>query len=61
MKRVLDGVRFKLEKNTKNTIRYREESNVDSYVVGALYVQKRALSNPAPREVKVSIEAIDEG
>jgi len=54
-------LRFSYEKETKNTVRYREElgdvahSNRD-IAVGTLYVQKEVLGDPVPQRVKVTVE-----
>ena len=55
---------FKQEKETKNTVRYQEQSDGD-VVIGPLYVQKSALGENPPAELSVSIdiaelEAIEE-
>ena len=46
---------FKQEKETKNTVRYQEQSDGD-VVIGPLYVQKSALGENPPAELSVSIE-----
>ena len=53
---------FTYEKETKNTIRYREELGEFAHssrdvAVGPLYVQKEALGEPIPQTLKVTIEA----
>jgi len=50
-------LRFTYEKETKNTIRYKEELGEVGYssrdiAVGTLYVRKEALEEPAPRRLK---------
>lgn len=55
-------LKFTREKETKNTIRYQEELGEEAYssrdiAVGTLYVRKEALGEPAPRRLKVTIEA----
>ena len=58
-------LKFTYEKETKNTIRYREElgeialSSRD-IAVGSLYVQREALGDPPPRRLRVTIEAEEE-
>jgi len=52
---------FTCEKETKNTIRYREELGEEAHssrdiAVGALYIQKEALGEPVPQRIKVTIE-----
>ena len=44
--------RFSLEKETKNAVRYSE---VDTEIVGTLYIRKAALSEPFPKELTVTI------
>ena len=46
---------FKQEKETKNTVRYQEQSDGDD-VIGPLYVQKSALGEDPPAELSVWIE-----
>ncbi len=48
---------FAMEKETKNTIRYQEETDGKPPVVGALYVQRWALGRPIPQKLTVTIEA----
>lgn len=54
-------LKFTYEKETKNTIRYKEELGEETYssrdiAVGTLYVQKEALGDPVPQRLKVTIE-----
>lgn len=54
-------LRFTYEKETRNCIRYKEELGEVTHssrdiAVGALYVQKEALGEPAPQRLKVTIE-----
>ena len=58
-------LRFTYEKETKNTVRYQEELGDEAHssrdiAVGARYVQKEVLGDPAPRRLKVTI-APEEG
>ncbi len=46
---------FVIERETKNTVRYKEEGN-GPLVVGTLYVAKHALPSPRPKQLKVTIE-----
>ena len=48
---------FTVERETKNTIRYQEETNGKPPAIGTLYVQKWLLGNPAPQTLTVTIEA----
>jgi len=52
-------LRFTYEKETKNTIRYKEElgdvaHSSKDIAVGTLYVQKEALGEPVPRRLSVT-------
>ena len=54
-------LRFTYEKETKNTIRYREELGEVAHssrdiAVGTLYIQKEALGEPVPQRLRVIIE-----
>ena len=44
---------FKFEKETKNTVRYQEQS--ESVVIGPLYIQKSALGESHPQEITVTV------
>ena len=46
---------FKQEKDTKNTVRYQEQSEGD-VVIGPLYVQKSALGDNPPAEFSIWID-----
>ena len=47
---------FTLEKETKNTVRYKESVGPDAAaVVGTLYIQKTAAGSPLPQEISVTI------
>ena len=47
---------FKLEKETKNTVRYAEEAEGRRSVVGTVYIDKYELPKPFPERIRVSIE-----
>ena len=47
---------FTLEKETKNTIRYQEETNGKPPAVGTLYLQKWLLGNEPPKTLSVTIQ-----
>ena len=47
---------FKLEKETKNTVRYAEEAEDRRPVVGTVYIDKYELPKPFSDEIKVTIE-----
>ena len=50
---------FKLEKETKNTVRYAEEAEDRRPVVGTVYIDKYELPNPYPQKIRVTIEPVD--
>ena len=49
---------FKLEKETKNTVRYAEEAEGRRPVVGTVYIDKYELGQPYPERIRVSIEPV---
>ena len=49
-----------MEKETKNTVRYQEESPTQPPVVGTLYVQRWALGQPFPLRRVVTIDVAEE-
>ena len=50
---------FKLEKETKNTVRYAEEAEDRRPVVGTVYVDKYELPRPFPERIRVTIELVE--
>jgi hypothetical protein len=46
---------FTFEKETKNTIRYQEQTDGKPPAIGSLYVQKWALGNPVPEILQVVV------
>ncbi|HEU0021388.1 MAG TPA: hypothetical protein VFR55_06925 [Dehalococcoidia bacterium] len=48
-------LRFTLERETKNTIRYAEDASGKPPAIGTLYVQKWLLGNNPPEKLIVSI------
>ncbi|CAD7775650.1 hypothetical protein DMNBHIDG_01163 [Candidatus Methanoperedenaceae archaeon GB37] len=46
------------EKETKNTIRYREETEGQPPVVQTIYIQKWFTGSPAPEKIRVTIEPL---
>ena len=50
---------FKLDKETKNTVRYAEEAEGRRPVVGTMYVDKYELPKPFPKRIRVTIEPIE--
>ncbi len=47
---------FKLDKETKNTVRYSEEAEGRRQVVGTVYVDKYELPKPFPKRIRVTVE-----
>jgi hypothetical protein len=47
---------FKLEKETKNTVRYAEEAEGRRPVVGTVYVDKYELGQPYLPRIRITIE-----
>ncbi|MBA7568951.1 hypothetical protein ES708_10688 [subsurface metagenome] len=45
------------EKETRNTWRYKEDESELEASVGAIYVRKERLGEPAPQRLRVTIEA----
>ena len=52
-------LKFTYEKETKNTIRYKEDESKFEASVGTLYIQKEALGIPVPQRIRVTIEAAE--
>jgi hypothetical protein len=50
---------FKMEKETKNTVRYAEEAEDRRPVVGTVYVDKYELPKPYPERIRVTIEVVE--
>ena len=50
---------FKLDKETKNTVRYAEEAEDRRPVVGTVYVDKYELPRPYPKRIRLTIEPAD--
>ena len=50
---------FKLNKETKHTIRYAEEAEEHRPIVGTVYVDKYALPKPYPEKIRVIIELLE--
>ena len=47
---------FVTERETKNTVRFQEETSGKPPVIGTLYVQRWALGEPLPQRLTVTIE-----
>lgn len=59
-------LKFSREKETKNTVRFREvlggvAYSEKDYAIGVIYIQKQALGTPAPQRLKVVIEEAANG
>ncbi len=50
---------FTLERETKNTIRYQEETSGQPPAIGTLYIQKWAVGTPVPQTLTVTVEAAE--
>jgi hypothetical protein len=50
---------FKLDKETKNMVRYAEEAEGRRPVVGMVYVDKYELGQPYPERIRVTVEAAE--
>ncbi len=51
---------FTFEKETKNTVRYKEiETDKSSICVGTIYIQKSSLPSPFPQKIHMCISASD--
>ena len=47
---------FTVEKETKNTIRYTEQTDGKPPAIGTLYVQKRLLGQDPPKKLTVTVQ-----
>ena len=50
---------FTLERETKNTIRYQEDSCGKPPAIGTLYVQKWLLGNEPPKKLTVTLGEVE--
>ena len=50
---------FKLDKETKNTVRYAEEAEDRRPVVGTVYIDKYELPRPYPARIRVTVEPVE--
>ncbi len=48
-------ISFTMERETKNTIRYQEESNGNPPAIGTLYLQKWLLGETPPVKLQVTV------
>ena len=51
---------FSLERETKNTVRYSEQTNGDPPTLGTIYVQKWAIGDNPPKMLTVTVFASQE-
>ncbi len=51
------SAQFRLEKETKGTFRYAEETTGQPPKIGTLYIQKWALPTPPPDKITLTLEA----
>ncbi len=52
-------IQFAFEKETKGTVRYKEEvPENESFVVGTLYIRKDALGDERPQKIEVIIKTV---
>ena len=49
-------VEFIKEKETKNTIRFKEATDKDIIVIGTIYIQKSFFLDEIPENIKITIE-----
>jgi hypothetical protein len=49
-------ITFTVERETKNTVRYQEQTDGKPPAIGTLYVQKWALGDNAPQTLSVTIQ-----
>ncbi len=50
---------FRLDEETKNTVRYAEEAEGRRPVVSTVYVDKYELPNPHPKRIRVRVEPLE--
>lgn len=51
-------VEFAMERETKNTVRYEEQTSGQPPAIGTLYVQKWALGSPPPPRLRMTLEVV---
>jgi hypothetical protein len=50
---------FTLERETKNTVRYQEQTGENPAVIGTVYIQKSTVGNNPPQTITVTISEAD--
>ena len=53
------SITFTLERETKNTIRYQEDSNGKPPAIGTLYLQKWLVGDRPPRKLTVTVAEVE--
>ena len=48
--------KFEVDKETKNTIRYSEQTSGQPPAMGTLYIQKWALADNTPKKITVKVQ-----
>lgn len=49
-------IHFTKERETKNTIRYKETSSMKETIIGTIYLQKSFLPHIPPENVKITVQ-----
>ena len=52
---------FALERETKNTVRYQEQTDGNPAVIGTVYIQKSTLGSKPPEGITVTISESNSG
>jgi len=50
---------FRLDKQTRNTVRYAEEAEGRRPIVGTVYVDKSELPRPFPKRIRITVEPLE--
>ena len=50
---------FRLDKQTRNTVRYAEEAEGRRPIVGTVYVDKYELPKPFPKRIRITVEPLE--
>ena len=50
---------FKLDRETRNTVRYAEEPEGRRPVVGMVYADKNELPKPFPKRMRVTVDLVE--
>ena len=50
---------FTLERETKNTVRYQEQTGENPAVIGTVYIQKSTVGSNPPQTITVTISEAD--